>query len=152
MDLLLNILNETNKTLQDLEKRIKILENANEYHLDINDKNENIIICLGDEEGFIDTFLRDKQWYYVRVSEKKINKFKYLGVYRMAPTHSITHIATIRDREQCIIEGKMRWKFYLKDIIELKNSVKLGNNRFKGRGVRYLSPHKFLRSNTMDDF
>lgn len=57
------------------------------------------VIFPAREDGFQDVFLGEREWRYVRVSESKIDKIKYIAIYRSAPMSAVTHYAKIKKFE-----------------------------------------------------
>lgn len=57
------------------------------------------VIFPAREEGFQDVFLGEREWKYVRVNESRIDKIKYIAIYRASPISGVTHYAKIKKFE-----------------------------------------------------
>lgn len=80
---------------------IKLLEtkyNINDLYA-VESEEDNVgfdtVILPAQQDGFIETFLGEQCWYYVRINEKNIPHLKYIGVYVGKPESAITHYAEI---------------------------------------------------------
>ena len=109
-----------------LEKQYKInIKDLPKKKKEKKEKNFDLVIFPAREEGFQDVFLGEREWRYVRIDKNKINKIKYIAIYRSAPISGITHYAKVKSFEynedykkySIILEGK---PIRLEKIIKLE--------------------------------
>ena len=109
-----------------LEKQYKInIKELPKKKKEKKEKNFDLVIFPAREEGFQDVFLGEREWRYVRIDKNKINKIKYIAIYRSAPISGITHYAKVKSFEyneeykkySIILEGK---PIRLEKIIKLE--------------------------------
>ncbi|MCL2718703.1 MAG: ribbon-helix-helix domain-containing protein [Lachnospiraceae bacterium] len=58
------------------------------------------VVYPAHNDGFIEAFLNENRWYYVRIKKDKIPRLKYVAIYRGAPESRITHYAKIANFEE----------------------------------------------------
>ena len=109
-----------------LEKQYKInIKDLPKKKKEKKEENFDLVIFPAREEGFQDVFLGEREWRYVRIDKNKINKIKYIAIYRSAPISGITHYAKVKSFEyneeykkySIILEGK---PIRLEKIIKLE--------------------------------
>jgi len=132
-----------------------VIKNApialNEY-LDENRQDEkefNTLVCPSKYDG-MDVFLNEKKWYFVRISEEKKSKIKYISIYFGEPVSAITHYAKVKTIKE-IEPGKNI--IYLQDNpIPLENPIPLGNiNALAVRSNKYTTLEKLLNAKEYSD-
>ncbi|MBI2677259.1 MAG: hypothetical protein HYX28_00600 [Candidatus Koribacter versatilis] len=57
------------------------------------------VIVPAHEEGFEKGFQGQNCWYEIRIAAEKLDKIKYIAVYRTAPVSAITHFAPVHHIE-----------------------------------------------------
>lgn len=55
------------------------------------------IIVPAQEDGFQQVFLKDNEWYDIRIGKTKKNKIQYIAGYEVAPRSGIQYIAKVKD-------------------------------------------------------
>lgn len=140
-----------------IEEAKYILET--DYNIDVNTDTESSIqeynfdtvIFPAHNSGFRETFLNENCWYSVRINEKRIDKLKYVAIYRSAPTSGITHYAEIDKIEQYEDTDK-KIIYFKSEAIELDNKINLGGiNANSMRSPRYTTLKKLLCAKELKD-
>ena len=54
------------------------------------------IVCPAREEGFKETFLGERRWYAIRISQKVIPKLKYIAIYVTGKVGHVSHYGRIK--------------------------------------------------------
>lgn len=80
-------------------------------------------------DGFNQVFLKDHEWYEVRVASWRLENLKYLGVYVGTPLSQITHYAPIESFQ--VLKNK-KYKFKLGDPIKLDQPIELSEHDITG--------------------
>lgn len=76
---------------------------------------DTIIVPTGKTgEGFEEVFLGQDCWYYVKLSQKKIEQLKFIAAYRPSPVSAVTHVAKIKSIELFGDNGKYKVTFAAK--------------------------------------
>lgn len=111
----------------------------------------NCVVYPAHDEGFIETFLNEGTWYYVKINKDKIPKIKYVAIYRNFPTSGITHYAKVKEYEY--VEEQQGYRIIFDgDVIELDNFIPLGNvNAASTRAPRYTTLTKLLSASEYKD-
>jgi restriction system protein len=110
----------------------------------------NTLVCAAKEEGFKEAFLEQKAWWAVRVKKENLSAIKYLALYQVAPISAITYYGEVKEIKQ--YEETDKYIIYVHNTIKLKNTIKLGKNRYlKPQGPRYTTLTKVLKGKTLDD-
>ena len=80
-----------------LEKQYKVnIENLQVKKEEKKEEDFDLAIFPAREEGFQDVFLGEREWRYVRINKNKIDKIKYIAIYRTAPLSEVTHYAKVK--------------------------------------------------------
>ena len=107
-----------------------------------------VLVVPAFEEGFNETFIGSKEWYWLRIGSDKLDKIKYLAIYVNAPVSAITHYAKI-DK---LVKYSSGYKAILSDIYKLDNSIPLGKiNALYTRPNRYVTLEKLFSAKTYED-
>ena len=69
------------------------------------------IVVPARKKGFNDVFLKQGQWYAVRISPKRLSQVKYVAAYQVAPIGLVTHIAEVLSIEPYLNSEKYRLIF-----------------------------------------
>lgn len=69
------------------------------------------VIVPAYEEGFEKVFIGQNCWYEIRIAAEKLDKIKYIAVYRTAPISAITHSAPVDHIEPYGTNGKYKLVF-----------------------------------------
>lgn len=111
------------------------------------------VIFPAHNEGFANTFLNERRWYYVRIKKERIEKIKYLALYRSAPLSQITHYAEIAEGGFVYNETEGKYEILLKgEPIELTDPVPLGSmSAVATRSPRYTTLEKLLSAQEYKD-
>ncbi len=64
------------------------------------------VVVPAHKDGFIETFLGEECWYYVKINKKHIPKLKYISIYVGKPISAISHYAEIDSFEFNKLEKK----------------------------------------------
>jgi hypothetical protein len=102
-------------------------------------------------EGFEDVFLNENSWYYLRISESKLQQFKFIAAYRPAPVSAVTHIAEIDKFVEVLNEkGQPRHKAVFKTkAIEIEH-IPFGTAKGGSmQGPRYVKKEELLKCNDL---
>jgi len=73
--------------------------------------NWNTIIVPAQKEGFEEHFLKEGDWFAIRISGGMIDKIKYIAAYQTAPISAVTHYAPVERIEAYGESGKYRVVF-----------------------------------------
>ena len=85
------------KTDSEIIVETEKLEKIN-INLGIPDSQDDLtIIVPAQEEGFQQVFLRDHEWYDIRIGKARRNKIKYIAGYEVAPRSGIQYIAKVKE-------------------------------------------------------
>lgn len=117
----------------------------------INDSDYDLLILPAHNEGFEETFLGENCWYSFRIKEERIEKIKYIAMYRAAPISGITHYAKVKNISQ--YEDTKKKIAYFEDLpIELPHVVKLGTTNANAlRAPRYAKLSKLLNAQEVSE-
>jgi len=107
------------------------------------------VVYPAHDEGFIEAFLNENKWYYVRIKKDKIPYIKHVAIYRGTPASRITHYAKVADFEETE-EG------YVINLdghpIPLENPIPLGSvSAASVRAPRYTTLEKLLQASEYKD-
>jgi len=109
----------------------------------------NTIVVPAQEEGFMEEFIKNQQWYAIRISASMLDKLKYIAAYQVAPVSAITHYAEIASID--------KYQDTNKYIVKFKGAAKaikhIGLNKDK-KGIapqspRYTQLDKLLKANSI---
>jgi hypothetical protein len=111
----------------------------------------NTVVVPAQEEGFLETFIKQNCWYAIRIHSSMLPKIKYIAAYRVAPESAITHIAEVKSIEQ--------WQDSNKYILNFTEPAKkIGPIKLVPKSIvkapqssRYTSYEKLLNAKTLDD-
>ena len=73
--------------------------------------NWDTIIVPAQKEGFDEHFLKEGDWFAIRISGGMIDKIKYIAAYQTAPISAVTHYAPVERIEAYGESGKYRVVF-----------------------------------------
>jgi len=101
------------------------------------------------EEGFNQVFLKEHQWYSIRIAEWRIEKIEYVACYRTAPYSEITHYAKVKEIVPFEDSGKYQIIFD-GEPIPLNQPIKRGNNDTTNvQSTRYTTLDKLLNAHEL---
>jgi hypothetical protein len=116
--------------IEESKKLLTAKYNISDLHAveddNIDDCDYDTVVVPAKQDGFIETFLGEECWYYIRINEKHIPKLKYISIYVGKPVSAISHYAEIDRFEFDEVEGKYIVYFKGKPQ-KLDNEVPLGN-------------------------
>jgi len=69
------------------------------------------VIVPAQKEGFEEHFLKEGDWYAIRISGGMLDKIKYIAAYQTAPVSAVTHYAPVERIEAYGESGKYRVVF-----------------------------------------
>ncbi|WP_105618652.1 hypothetical protein [Vallitalea okinawensis] len=115
------------------------------------EEEKNLAIFPARNEGFERVFLGKKQWYSVRIAEKRIPYIEYVACYRGAPYSGITHYAKVKSIKP--IHGTNKYIIHFDgEPIELSNLVSLGSSDvMEVRKLRYSNLELLKKANEVSD-
>ncbi|MDP1677168.1 MAG: hypothetical protein Q8L88_09900 [Bacteroidota bacterium] len=176
-DELHNVLQKINANISVLELKSFISDNGEKiYHYDTLYENEEIELAEGPvktrsnediirmrerrskcdtivvparEDGFKAEFLKNNQWYAIRISAAMKDKIKYIAAYRVAPVSAITHVAEVDTIIPYQKTGKYLLKF--KSPASEITPVKLKDSNKKPQGPIYVKYENLIRAKYFDD-
>lgn len=124
-----------------------------ELDTSINDFNSEFdtVIFSAHETGFKEVFINEKCWYSVKIHESRIDKIKYLAIYRTAPISAITHLVKVSHIEQFEDTDK-KIIYFAENPIELPNPIVIGDYKpLSMRSARYTTKEKLLNAKEVKD-
>lgn len=131
-----------------------ILEKYEEPEEETNSKDVmlyDLIVLPAHNEGFNETFLGEKVWYSFRIKEERIDKIKYIAIYRAAPISGITHYAKVGRISQYKNTNK-KIAYFDGPPISLDHTVKLGSSNANAfRAPRYTQLSRLLNAQEVSD-
>jgi len=119
------------RSLSDLNVELEsldILESNLEKNIATPDIADTLIVAAR-VDGFESVFLKNHEWYEVRVAAWRLKNLKYLGVYVGSPVSQVTHYAKIKNFE--ILPNK-KLKFKLDEPIKLDQPITLSSHDLIG--------------------
>lgn len=101
----------------------------------------------------LDTLIKERRWYYVRINKNNIKKIKYIALYLGNPMSCITHYAKVKEYVPEVSNGKIKYSVYITgDIIPLEHPVILGNTNPVGmRSPKYTTLSKLKSAKEVSD-
>jgi len=93
-------------------------------------------------------FIKENQWYSVRMADFRINYLKYIATYRTYPISQITHIAEIAPSPKDPNKKLIKFKSVAQELI---NPIKLGSDPQAMQSPRYAQYSKFEYAKNLDD-
>jgi hypothetical protein len=109
------------------------------------------IILPAHDEGFLEVFMKQQKWYSFRIDEGRIDKVKYIAIYRSAPISGITHFAEIKEVRQ-YKNTKKKEAILKSKPVELEKPVVLGKYSAVGmRTPRYVKLSKLKKSDNIQE-
>lgn len=100
--------------------------------------------------NFGKVFIGEKKWYYVRIAAYRVEKIKYVALYRGAPISAITHYAEVIDISEPNEDNKRLIK--LKDPVAFTEPIELGNIHVNNvRKLFYTCLEKLNNVNTVEE-
>ena len=109
------------------------------------------IIVPAREEGFNEVFIKNNQWYAIRISGAMVDKIKYIAAYQVSPISGITYIAEVGRIEK--YKDTNKYIVYFKSgSVRKINRVAIGKKRgLAPQAPRYSSYKAILEAKTLDD-
>ncbi len=107
------------------------------------------IVVPAQEEGFREEFLKNNQWFAIRIGAAMKERIKYIASYQVAPISAITHIAEIDTIIPYLNTGKYIVKF--KHEAKQIKSIKLKNPDKKPQGPIYIKHVDLIKAKSIDD-
>ena len=88
------------KTDEEIINETKILEQKNSIDIGIPkeemSEDDLTIIVPAQKEGFEQVFLKDNEWYDIRIGKNRRSKIKYIAGYEIKPRSGIQYIAKVK--------------------------------------------------------
>ena len=108
------------------------------------------VIYPSNEIGYYEVFLKDKEWYFVRIQKEKVDKIKYIALYVKKP---IGKVLTYGKVDRIIYsEENQKYIIQLKSIHSLENSIGIGNlSPAVTRSPKDTTLEKLLKAKTYAD-
>lgn len=107
------------------------------------------IIVPAREEGFIEEFLENNQWFSIRISAAMKNRIKYIAGYQVAPISAVTHIAEISEIKPYKDSGK--YIVIFKGCAERIKDIKVKDGKKSPQGCVYAQRDKLLSVQWLED-
>lgn len=109
------------------------------------------IVVPARKDGFESEFIKNKQWFAVRISGVMRNKLKYIAAYQVAPVSGITHIAEI-DRIEKYNDTNKYIIYFKNNTLQEINKIGLGKKKGQApQAPRYSSYKEIMRAKSIDD-
>lgn len=109
------------------------------------------IVVPAREEGFNEEFLKNQQWFAIRISASMIDKIKYIAAYQVAPISGITHIAKVQSIKKYKDTGKYI-VYFENGSLQKINTIGLGRKKGSApQAPRYTSYKRIFEAKTLDD-
>lgn len=127
---------------KEYNKDLKEIEHEEEY---------DTVIFPAATEGFHEAFLKQHEWYWVRINDERKPKLKYIAIYEKTPIGAVTFYGKIKDyisdeqrkKKKIILEGKPE---------RLPHAVTLGSLDGNAmRSPRYTTLEKLKKANRLDE-
>lgn len=94
------------------------------------------IIVPAREDGFIEQFLNNSQWYAIRIGAAAKKRTKYIAAYQVAPVSAVTHYAEIKEIKP--YEDTGRYIVYFKEPAKEIKPVSLKDPNRSPQGPIYV--------------
>lgn len=137
------------ETIKNLDKETLALLNEAEDELDVDDKKDTIVVPAH-PGGFRDVFMGENKWYYIRISDNKLNNIKYIAAYEAQNNKCIQYYAEVDRIENSDIKEGYK-VVYFRDKAKLlanKRKIRLGDNQYYApQSLRYVSSEKLFDEN-----
>ena len=131
------------------DETIALLNEAAD-ELNIEDTSTDTLIVPAKPEGFKEVFLGENRWYYIRISDAKINQIKYIAAYEAQNNKCIQYYAEVDYIENSKIkEGYKVVNFKNKATLLPNNrKIELGDNKYYApQSIRYVTSEKLFDEN-----
>lgn len=108
------------------------------------------IIVPTSQEGFEETFLGEKQWYDIRISENNRDKIRFIAAYETAPVSGIQYFAEVEEIVQSDnYVGYWKIKFK-KETLQKYPEIKKVDKVFPPRNIIYTSKKLLDEAENLD--
>lgn len=137
------------ETIKNLDKETLALLNEAEDELDVHDKKDTIVVPAK-PGGFKEVFLNENKWYYIRLSDNKLNKIKYIAAYEAQTNKCIQYYAEIDRIENSDIKDGYKVVYFKGEakLLANKRKIILGDNQYYApQSLRYISSDKLFDEN-----
>ena len=107
------------------------------------------IIVPAREEGFNEVFIKENQWFAIRIGAAMKERLKYIAAYQVAPISAVTHIAEIEDIKPYKDTGKyvVIFKGPAKEI----NPITVKETKNAPQSPTYVRYEDLIAANTLED-
>lgn len=113
---------------------------------------EDTIIVPARKDGFDQVFLKEKQWYDIRISNNRIGNIKYIAAYQVAPIKAIVYYAKVKEIIESDNVPGYKKIIFDGDPIELETPIKLGENiALAPQNSRYVYFSQLMSAKTLDE-
>jgi len=107
------------------------------------------IVVPAREEGFKEEFLKNNQWYAIRIGAAMKERIKYIAAYQVAPISAVTHVAKVKEIRPYKDTGKYIVLFDGPAVeIEHKKIVESGKSP---QGPVYVKYNRLIESKTLSE-
>lgn len=140
----------TIEEIKEVEPKVEALLNEAGDDIDVTNIQKDTLIVPARKDGFEEVFLNENQWYYVRISNEKINQIKYIAAYQAQDEKCIQYYAEVDTIKEA--EDRPGYK-----IISFKNKatplennrkIELGKNQYYApQSARYVASQKLFDLN-----
>ena len=150
------IINQTKIMTNQIEKGIEIDQETtvllNEVAGEIDEKNpdRDTLIVPAKPDGFDNVFLKENRWYYIRISDEKINQIKYIAAYEAQKNKCIQYYAEVDYIENSEIKPGYKVVYFKEHAKLLSNGRKIkivNNQNYAPQSIRYVSSRKLFDEN-----
>lgn len=107
------------------------------------------IVVPARKDGFEEEFIKNNQWYAIKIGAAMKDRIKYIAAYQIAPISAVTHIAEIKEIKPYKDTGK--YIVYFKDPARKIRSKKIKDPNKSPQGPVYVQYNKLIKSKFLDD-